>query len=169
MAMIATAMAQNIIKNVSMMTDFTTARSTMWNAVREYVEKEAEVKYTWAGVNPVGAPDPMVVLPCTIDTSSDPSLSSVIWGGDPITALSVFTAEANKCIATWKIVFPTGFALSPSLVIPTVVFLPSMATDQITAMTFISQCIINGIKTATSTASGAHAAFVGQAGFVSIV
>lgn len=166
MAMVSTDMADAIIGSINQSTEASDAINKFYKGLCDYVEANAEVFYSWAGVNPSGTPDPQVMLDCKIQTTGSLSPSGA---SDCNTALAIFSADLNTQAALWQIIFPVGFALSPAFVIPTINITPSMATEQKAAMDAICAQIIAGLKAATPVASGAHAAFVGAASFIQIL
>ncbi len=168
MAMVASAMANSIISNIGQSTDAADANNKFYKALCDYVEANAQVFYSWVAAlpSPPNTPDPTVIIEAKIKTMGSLSPSGAT---DCSTALSIFAATLNANAATWLIQWPAGFALSPALVIPTIVFTPSMATEQMSAMTHICQEIINGLKLATPAAAGTHAAYVGAATFTQLI
>lgn len=148
--------------------------SKMWDSVCSYVKSNAQVFYSWIAVSASvpPTPDPMVVITASIDTSFDTGLN--IPGLDQITdsttALNAIGAAMNLAAASWMIKFPTGFLVSPCLVIPSIVLTPSMATDQMSALTAICTSIIAGIKLATPAMAGSHSGvYTGAGVFTSII
>ena len=171
MAMIPNAMASQIVDYVSGCTDAATANNKLWQAICDYVSANAQVMYSWVGLQPSVAapiPDPTVMLTCTIQTggSLTPSGQNTAAG-----AFAALTAAMNANCATWMIIWPPGFALSPAFVMPTISLSPSGATDQMSAMVMLSTQIIAGLKMATPMASGTHGGFIGSPGasFISII
>lgn len=171
MAMIPNAMASQIVSYVSGCTDAATANNKLWQAICDYVSANAQVMYSWVGLQPSvpsPIPDPMVMLTCTIQTGGTltPSGQNTAAG-----AFAALTAAMNANCATWMIMWPPGFALSPAFVMPTISLSPSGATDQMSAMTMLCTQIIAGLKMATPMASGTHGGFIGSPGasFVSII
>ena len=143
----------------------------MWQAICDYVSANAQVMYSWVGLQPsvpAPIPDPTVMLTCTIQTggSLTPSGQNTAAG-----AFAALTAAMNANCATWMIIWPPGFALSPAFVMPTISLSPSGATDQMSAMIMLSTQIIAGLKMATPMASGTHGGFIGSPGasFISII
>lgn len=166
MAMVASAMASSIINNINQSSDPVDANNKFYRALCDYVEANAEVIYSWSATNPRGTPDPQVIINATIKTSGSLSPSGAT---DCSSALSAFASTLNANAAIWQVVWPAGFALSSAFIIPTIVFTPSMADNQQSAMIHICQEIINGIKLATATVAGSHGAYVGVATFTSIL
>ena len=132
----------------------------------DYVEGNAQVFYSWSAVNSSGTPDPQVVIEATIKTTGSLSPSGATTCE---AAMAQFSADLNRNASLWQIVWPTGFSLSPSFVIPTINITPSMATEQQSAMLSVCSQIIAGLKQATPTASGNHAAFTGMASFTQLI
>lgn len=166
MAMVSNAMASSIISNVQGKDNASDANNAFYEALCDYVEQNAMVIYAWVGVNPMGVPDPQVVLNCKIKTSGSLSPSGAT---DCNSALSIFSANLNNNAAQWQVQWPEGFSLSPAFVIPTIVITPSMATDMDAAWNAVCSQIIAGLKSATSSSSGAHGGFTGTATFTSLI
>lgn len=171
MAMIPNAMANQIISSLSGCDKPDDAINKFWKAVCDYVSANAQVMYSWIGLQPsvpVPIPDPTVMLTCTIQTggSLTPSGQNTAAG-----AFAALTAAMNANCATWMIIWPPGFALSPAFVMPTISLSLSGATDQMSAMVMLSTQIIAGLKMATPMASGTHGGFIGSPGasFISII
>lgn len=171
MAMIPNAMANQIISSLSGCDKPDDAINKFWKAVCDYVSANAQVMYSWVGLQPsvpAPIPDPTVMLTCTIQTggSLSPSGQNTAAG-----AFAALTAAMNANCATWMIIWPPGFALSPAFVMPTISLSPSGATDQMSAMIMLSTQIIAGLKMATPMASGTHGGFIGSPGasFISII
>lgn len=171
MAMIPNAMANQIISSLSGCDKPDDAINKFWKAVCDYVSANAQVMYSWVGLQPsvpAPIPDPTVMLTCTIQTggSLSPSGQNTAAG-----AFAALTAAMNANCATWMIIWPPGFALSPAFVMPTISLSPSGATDQMSAMVMLSTQIIAGLKMATPMASGTHGGFIGSPGasFISII
>jgi len=168
MAMVASAMASSIIGSINQSSDPTDANNKFYKGLCDYVEANAQVFYAWSAAlpSPPNTPDSTVVIQAKIKTSGSLSPSGAT---DCASALSAFASTLNANASLWVIQWPTGFALSPAFVIPTITFTPSMADNQQSAMTHICQEIINGLKKATPTASGSHGSFIGVASFTSIL
>jgi len=166
MAMVSNAMASSIISNVQGKDNASAANNAFYEALCDYVEQNAMVIYAWVGVNPMGVPDPQVVLNCKIKTSGSLSPSGAT---DCNSALSIFSANLNNNAAQWQVQWPEGFSLSPAFVIPTIVITPSMATDMNAAWNAVCSQIIAGLKSATPSSSGSHGAFTGTATFTSLI
>ena len=145
----------------------------MWDAICDYVELNAQVLYSWvaATTTPPPVPDPMVVVPATINTAPGRilSLPGIELASDATTALGILSAGMNMAAALWMIQFPIGFLVSPCFVIPSIVLTPSMLNQQDLALNFICTQIIMGIKLATPAMAGTHLAFVGAGAFTSIL
>jgi hypothetical protein len=166
MAMTPNGMASAIISSVSGSTDAYDANSKFYKALCDYVEGNAQVFYGWAAVNPLGSPDPQVVIEAKIKTSGSLSPNGATTCE---AAMAQFSADLNRNAALWQIVWPAGFSLSPAFVIPTINITPSMATEQQSAMIAVCTQIIAEIKQATPTASGTHISYAGTASFTQII
>ena len=166
MAMTPGGMASMIISRISGSTDAYDANSKFYSALCDYVEGNAQVFYGWAAVNPSGSPDPQVIIEAKIKTTGSLSPNGATTCE---AALAQFSADLNRNAALWQIIFPAGFGLSPAFVIPTINITPSMATEQQSAMLSVCTQIIAGLKQATQTAAGAHAAYVGTATFTQLI
>ena len=166
MAMTPNGMASAIISSVSGCTDAYDANNKFYKALCDYVEGNAQVFYSWSAVNPSGSPDPMVIIEATIKTTGSLSPSGATTCE---AAMAQFSADLNRNSSLWQIVWPAGFGLSPAFVIPTINITPSMATEQQSAMLSVCTQIIAGLKQATQTAAGAHAAYVGTATFTQLI
>lgn len=162
--MLTPAGLKDALKNsVSGMTNYSEARQAFWSALQDYFKDNAEVTYSWAGASPDG-PDPIVVINATLDTSPG-QLSGAVWDEDALKALS---DSLNTEIAKWKVSWPTGWSLSPALVIPNISLSFSNLTDQDSAFLHICSEIIAGVTQATPEASGSHGGYAGGATFTSI-
>ena len=166
MAMTPNGMASAIISSVSGSTDAYDANSKFYKALCDYVEGNAQIFYGWAAVDPKGSPDPQVIIEAKIKTTGSLSPNGATTCD---AALAQFSADLNRNAALWQIVWPAGFGLSPAFVIPTINITPSMATEQQSAMLSVCTQIIAGLKQATQTAAGAHAAYVGTATFTQLI
>ena len=168
MAMTATAMANSIKSSIYQVNDPSSAIALFYSALCDYVEANAEVFYSWVAAQPgtPPTPDPLTVIKAQILCNGNITLSGAT---DPSAACSAFSNLLNAAAATWIIKFPTGFALSPCFVIPTISISPSGATDMDTAWSIVCAQIIMGIKTATPAMTGSHGSFVGSGTFTSIV
>ena len=165
MAMVAEEMAQAVINNVKGCNEPTDTNNKLYKAVCDYVESHADVIYSWAGTLS-GVPDPVVTIKATIKTAGNLVPTGATT---PESAMSAWSTMWNTNAATWMVVWPSGFALSPAFIIPTINFTLSGATEQLPAITHICQEIINGIKKATPSASGSHVAYTGVASFTEIL
>ena len=161
-------MASAIISSVSGSTDAYDANNKFYKALCDYVEGNAEVYYSWSAAltSPPFTPDPMVIIKATIKTTGSLSPNGATTCE---AALAQFSADLNRNAALWQIIFPAGFTLTPTFVIPTINITPSMATEQQSAMIAVCAQIIAGLKQATPTASGSHISFVGIASFTQII
>ena len=159
-------MASAIISSISGSTDAYDANNKFYKALCDYVEGNAQVFYSWTAVNPSGSPDPQVIIEATIKTTGSLSPNGATTCE---AALAQFSADLNRNAAMWSIVWPAGFTLGPAFVIPTINITPSMATEQQSAMLAVCTQIIAGLKQATQTAAGAHAAYAGTATFTQLI
>lgn len=159
-------MASAIISSVSGSIDATDANNKFYKALCDYVEGNAQVFYGWAAVNSSGTPDPQVIIEAKIKTTGSLSPNGATTCE---AALAQFSADLNRNAALWQIIWPAGFSLSPAFVIPTINITPSMATDQQSAMLAVCTQIIAGLKLATPTAAGSHAAYTGTATFTQLI
>jgi hypothetical protein len=170
--LIANEMA-NAIKNsgINACTDASSAMQKFWNAVCTYVSNNLEAKYSWIGVNPTsGAPDPITILncKCVANGSIQPCKLNEINS-----ALLSTSSQMNMSAATWLIVpnqkKSPGFILTPGLIIPTISLSASNINEHNSALQFMCNQIITGIKKATPILTGTHGVFTGTANFISIV
>ena len=161
-------MASAIISSVSGSTDAYDANSKFYKALCDYVEGNAEVYYGWTAAltSPPFTPDPIVIIKATIKTTGSLSPNGATTCD---AALTQFSADLNRNVALWQIIWPTGFSLSPAFVIPTINITPSMATEQQSAMLAVCSQIIAGLKLATPTAAGTHASYAGIATFTQLI
>lgn len=166
MAMTPNGMASAIISSVSGSTDAYDANSKFYKALCDYVEGNAQVFYGWAAVNSSGTPDPQVIIEAKIKTTGSLSPNGATTCE---AAMAQFSADLNRNASLWQIVWPAGFSLSPAFVIPTINITSSMATDQQSAMLAVCTQIIAGLKKATQTAAGSHAAYTGTATFTQLI
>jgi uncharacterized membrane protein YdcZ (DUF606 family) len=132
------------------------------------VEGNADVYYSWTAAltSPPFTPDPMVIIKATIKTTGSLSPSGATTCE---AAMAQFSADLNRNAVLWQIIWPAGFSLSPAFVIPTINITPSMATEQQSAMLSVCSQIIAGLKLATPTAAGTHAAYTGIATFTQLI
>ena len=168
MAMTPNGMASAIISSVSGSTDAYDANNKFYKALCDYVEGNAQVFYGWTAflTSTPFSPDPQVVIEAKIKTTGSLSPNGATTCE---AALAQFSADLNRNAALWQIVWPTGFSLSPAFVIPTINITPSMATEQQSAMLSVCTQIIAGLKQATPTAAGTHAAYAGTAIFTQLI
>lgn len=159
MAMNSSSMASSIISSLSGCTDPGEANNKFYKALCDYIEGNAEVYYSWSATTPPpsSSPDPMVILKCTIKTSGSLSPSGE---STPEGALTRFSGDLNKNASGWQVVWPSGFAIVPALIIPTINITQSKADNQRAAWEHVCQEIINGLKAATpGPLSGTHGGF----------
>ena len=163
----------NAIKNsgIKECKDAASALQKFWKAVCDYVSKNLEAKYAWVGVNPTsGAPDPIVILNCKCKAMGVLTPCNLTENNSALAAMSV---QMNASAATWMIMPDTtkspGFAVTPGLIIPTIKLSASKITDPDSALEFMCNQIIMGIKAATPSLAGSHAAFTGTATFTAII
>jgi hypothetical protein len=166
MAMTPNGMANAIISSISQSDNASDANNKFYKALCDYVEGNAQVFYSWAAVNPSGSPDPQVIIEATIKTTGSLSPNGATTCD---AALAQFSADLNRNASLWQIVWPAGFGLSPAFVIPTINITPSMATEQQSAMVAVCTQIIAGLKLATPSAAGTHAAYAGTATFTQLI
>lgn len=166
--MTASAMANSIISQIQNIDKPEAANSSFMTALCNYVSSAAEVYYGWSAVSPPPAstPDPTVIIQAKIVATGSLSPSGA---NTPESALAAFSASLNATAATWTILWPPGFALSPALVIPTINITPSMKDNMNDAWNAVCGQIIAGIKAATPAATGSHGAYVGAASFTQIL
>lgn len=166
--MTPSAMASYIIGQLQGMTDPAIANTTLANAISSYVMSNAEVMYAWSAVSPPPAstPDPMVIIKATVTGS----LTLTPSGATTAEAANLaFSNTLNTGFATWTVVWPPGFALTPAFLIPTISITPSQATDMNSAWLAVCTQIIAGLVAATPAASGAHGSYTGAASFTKIL
>jgi len=166
MAMNASDMANHIISAMgNNIDDPGEANSSFYSALCDYIEDKAEVIYMWTAVDPTGSPDPTQKVTCKIKTSGSLSPSGATDCGS---ALAAFAGALNSNASTWLCEWPAGFAISPTLIIPSIVFTASKATERGPAITHICQEIINGLIAATLNPGGTHGSYTGTATFIKI-
>ena len=151
--------------------DAASALQKFWKAVCDYVSNNLDAKYAWVGVNPTsGAPDPVVILNCKCQAMGTLVPCNL---NNADSALAAMSAQMNASAATWMITPDTskspGFAVSPGLIIPTINLSASHIDDPDSALEFMCNQIIMGIKAATPALAGTHAAFTGTATFTAIL
>lgn len=136
------------------------ANNALWEAICEYVEAKAEVKYQWSAVNPSGTPDPVLTWTGTIITGGSLSPNGM---KTPETALSRLSADMNANVMTWTVNPAPGFVTAGSTIInPAINIKMSMARDRDSALESFSSDIIEGIRAAIPpTHSGIHGAYTG--------
>ena len=168
MAMTPNGMANAIISSISQSDNASDANNKFYKALCDYVEGNAQVFYGWVAflTSTPYSPDPQVIIEAKIKTSGSLSPNGATT---PAAALSLFSADLNKNAATWQVVWPAGFSLSPAFVIPTINITPSMATDQQSAMLAVCTQIIAGLKLATPAAGGTHGPYAGNASFTQLI
>lgn len=172
MAMNSSGMANYIQNAINEISDPKSALDTFYNALCEYVENNAEVTYSWVGIQPGSPPktDTTTSINAKIKTTGSLSLSNA---SNPSEANSKFSNALNTEASKWTIEFPDDFKLSPCLVIPTINITPSGANNRNSAWLSVCSQIISGLKTATPTATGSHGSYLAPPGtgatFVSIV
>ena len=168
MAMTPNGMASKIIESVYNCTDAYDANNRFYKALCEYVEENAQVTYSWIAflTSTPYSPDPQTIIEAKIKTTGylRPNGATTCE-----TALAQFSADLNRNAALWQIIFPSGFSLTPALVIPTINITPSMATEQRSAMISVCAQIIEGLKLATQSASGIHGPYSGNATFTQLI
>ena len=163
--MVDVEMANYVIGRVKDLYEPNETCNVFYQAACEYIESHAQVIYAWAGTLD-GAPDPIILINSTIKTAG--RLTPV--GTDtPEATISAWSSVWNANAATWMVIWPPGFALTPAFIIPTINFTLSGATEQFPAITHVCREIINGIKKATPAATGSHIAYTGAASFTEIL
>ena len=168
MAMTPNGMANAIISSIGQSDNASDANNKFYKALCNYVEGNAQVFYSWTAflTSTPYSPDPQVIIEAKIKTSGSLSPNGATT---PAAALSLFSADLNRNASSWQVVWPAGFSLSPAFVIPTINITPSMATEQQSAMLAVCTQIIAGLKQATTTAAGSHAAYIGTATFTQLI
>ena len=156
-----TAMANAMISELKNETQHVSAINKFYLAICKYVEANMEVYYSWHGIltSTPFSPDPITEIKATIKTdmgSFDP-FTGAENNGD--TALSILSIALNAKAATWYVIWPPTFAISPAFIIPTINLTLSGATEQLPALEHICDEIINGIKQATPIIGGNHFSF----------
>jgi hypothetical protein len=152
------AMASFIISQIQNINEPNAAISMFYSALCSYVSLNMQVQYSWSATTPppVSTPDPMVLLDCKVLTSGSMTPSGATT---PDSACSMFSAALNQNAATWQVIWPAGFTLSPAFIIPTINITPSGATDMNSAWLAVCSQIIAGLKAATPMATGVHGSF----------
>ena len=161
-------MASAIINQLSGSTNANDANNKFYKALCNYVEGNAQVFYGWTAflTSKPYSPDPQVIIEAKIKTAGSLSPNGATTPG---VAMTRFSADLNKNASMWQIIWPGGFSLSPAFVIPTIKITPSMATEQHSAMISVCTQIIAGLKKATPSAAGSHAAYAGTATFTRLI
>lgn len=156
--------------NISGCTDAASALNAFWEEVCTFVRKYMKVTYKWTGTNPTsGVTDPVMTITCKV----------VTFGGlhpcgltDPAAANAAICAQMNAEALKWKVIPDVkkspGFVLPPGFIIPTIVLTPSKKTTPEDALDYVCKRIVKGLKKATPTLAGTHAAFVGTATFMKV-
>lgn len=163
--MVDVEMAEYVIGKITGMTDPDQTCNALYRAVCEYVESHAEVFYSWAGTFS-GAPDPVTLIDATIKTAGE---FRPVETDTPETTQAALNGVWNANAATWMVMWPPGFVLSTTMIIPSISFKFSYATEQLPAVTSFCSDIIQGIKNATPVATGIHGTFTGAASFIKII
>jgi hypothetical protein len=165
MAMVAEEMAQAIIDNVRGCNEPMDTNNKLYRAICDYIESHAQVIYAWAGTLD-GVPDPIIIVNATIKTFGSLTPTGATT---PESAMAAWSTMWNANAATWMVVWPPDFVLTPAFIIPTINFTLSGATEQFPAITHVCREIINGIKMATPVATGSHIVYTGVASFTEIL
>lgn len=162
------AMANHIIGQIQGCDKPDQAINTFYSALCSYVESNMQVLYSWTATTPPPAsvPDPMVLLDCKVKTSGSMAPSQATTPAD---ACSMFSAVLNQNAAMWTVIWPSGFALTPAFIIPTIMITPSGADNMQDAWKIVCTQIIAGFKAATPATAGSHGAYTGAGAFVSIL
>lgn len=159
-------LAKAIMSGTQGKTDPGDAVTGFWKAVRDYIEENGEVEYSWTGLNPAGAPDPTVKFIGKIKTSGDMSPSGESGSAD--SAMSKVSATMNSNAATWTVEPPADFKISPILIIPGITLTPSGSDNRDSAIETLAGQILDGLKLATPVSAGQHQAYMGTASFIRI-
>lgn len=167
-------LAELIKANLWGCTDAEQGRQKLWDTVKNYVETHAVVTYSWAGIFD-GTPDPLIVFsPCTISTSLDPGLSSIVpqsaWNSvkSAVEAMTLLSQAMNSCASTWLVQFPLGVLVSPALVLPTITLAPLGSNDGNAAMDSLCSSILSGLSACTPEIKGTHGVYTGAGVFTNI-
>lgn len=155
----SSSMASYVFQGIGKATTPESAIGNFYRSLCEYCESEMEVWYSWSSTDPLGVPDPEVLLKCKVKATGSISPS----GSDtPESALSCFASDLNSQISKWEIIWPDGFVLPPAYIIPGIVFTSSGATTPEASWAHICGEIISGITKAATQGplTGAHGAFV---------
>jgi hypothetical protein len=164
-------MADDIINKMqsNQINDSTDANKYLQLAIKEHIESNCTPIYSWVGMlpPPTSTPDPVVSFSCTV-TGVDPIPIDYTGCNDAASALLKLATSLSSWISMFTINPQPGFVLSPlNLMCPTIILVPSMATDQRTSLIILCTSIISSIIGGTPTASGVHAAYSGTATFTS--
>lgn len=165
MALTVDGLTTKLVSSLSNIDVPENAIKVFWDTICLYFKENAEVTYNWVGKNPSGMTEALAIK----GTLKVGSTLSLCFLSDPDEALADMSKQINKAAATWTVIPPTGFVLTPMYVIPSVALGKSEKTEQKDAITAIASDIINGIKSATASSTGNHGAFVGTATFTSIL
>ena len=160
MSLVAKDLANAIKAKNEGLTDPGAAITAFWDAIKEYVEKNAEVIYTWSAVDSTSSPDPTTTWTGRIITSGSLSPS----GKDTAAgALSKTSEDMNVNVNEWTIKPPSDFSVSgPTIKGSSISMKASGATDRDSALLAISEDIIEGIKAAIPPImSGSHGSYTG--------
>jgi hypothetical protein len=127
------------------------------DSMKEYLEDNLEVEYSWQGVNPSsGAKDPVTKYTATVKFAS-------FNLDEPMSLNPGLSGKIMASVATGIISAPAGFSLSVgSFTIPTLT-LPSGSAFQSAMMDCIFRPICDWIKTCLpgTPMSGSHSSFTG--------
>ena len=170
MSLNASALKDKIKSATDNLDDPKKALDAFWDAVKDYIEGNAEPTYSWSAVAPTvpPTPDPTVQWVGKVKPSGKLELSKA---DTPESACSMLSGSMNTQIATWIIQPPSGFAVSPLLMIPAINISVSGATDRDSALLSLATDIITGIQGAHATpaVSGSHGSYVGGGSLIGVL
>ena len=168
----------NAIKNsgIKECKDAASALQKFWKAVCDYVSQNANVYYSWTAaltVEPFTV-DPTLVMECKVNASGTLSPCHLT---DNVAALSAMSTQMNANAATWTITpknsATSSFSVTPMFIIPSINLSVSKINDPDSALEFICNQIIMGIKMATPANTGSHIVttltFAGAGTFTNII
>jgi len=151
-----------------------------WQEACNYISQNALVTYAWAGVSPVGVPDPIVVQTGKLVATPHGGVTknallipdpTIPGAADMVMALlgTLMTADQMGWVVTWN--DPTFITVPPTIIIPGVINLSPIGVPD-TTLAFLDICtnICSGLwqaKCLPATA-GTHTVFTGTATFVAI-
>ncbi len=132
----------------------------LWSSMKNYIQINAEVIYSWSAVDPKGSPDPTTTWTGKLIPSGTMTPSGK---GTPQEAVDAISETLNSNFNSWKVEPAPGFSVSGGTLTGSSVKVGlSGASDRDTAFMSIAADIIKGIKAATPPVmSGAHGAYTG--------